>query len=574
MKHRRSVIQTLGLWALKAGTRAAKWTGLHPSQGEYWVNKYFGGEDTTAAGVVITEETALTLTAVQNAIWQISTSASILPLGVYRRLAGGGREPVPLHPAHARLNVTANDDMTATMWRRSLVANALGWGNGYSEIVNSSAGVLQAINHIEAKRVTPTRQDGALQYDVRDQAGVKTAHLMPDQIIHLPGFSFNGITGVSPIRAHAQALGLGMAAQQFAASFFGQGSRPVGALQTDNKLDKPARENLRESYNDTHKGNFHGVLVLEQGLKWQQIGINPVDAQLLELMKLSVTDVARIFNIPPHMLKDLDRATFSNIESQNIQYVVMTLLPWLVALEQELTRKLIRADERDVYYIEHNVNGLLRGDIDSRSRAYEIGLRNGWLNRDEVRAMENWNPIPGGAGKKYLVQLNQTTLEKIGEDPPKQDPPPPPPPAGDDDDGDDNPDGDDDAARFAPVFEDAARRMMARASGSLRKAVAGLANTGDIDRFAAWTADFLRRHRRDVNDILDAPVTSMTGVSGDRRCLLLSGLAARHTDDLGRGIADAAATDDAPTALSILANQWQRNAGAELAREIMTLLTA
>jgi HK97 family phage portal protein len=229
------------------------------------------------------------------------------------------------------------------------------------------------------------------------------------------GLGSNGVTGFSPIAVARQAIGLAIASQEYGARLFKNDTRPGGVLEHPQKLSEPAYKRLRESIENQHQGlsNAHRMMILEEGMKWSQVGINPDEAQFLESRKFSVTEIARMFNLPPHFLRDLERATFSNIEQQAIEFVVYTLRPWVVRFEQRLKIELLSPQDRVTHFIKFNVDGLLRGDIQTRYNAYHVAKQDGWLNADEIRELEDMNPIPNGKGEAYWQPVNMGEVGKI-----------------------------------------------------------------------------------------------------------------------------------------------------------------
>lgn len=366
------------------------------------------------SGVSVTEETALGVPAVYAAIQVLSESIAQLPCKVYRRLPKGGRIPEINHSLYSLLHDLANPEMTAYEWRAVTVAHLAAWGNAYSEIERDAAGRVVALWPLRPDRMTVSRDpvDGALLYRYalangemvtfrRDPRG-----LTPSPIHHVHGFSFDGLVGKSPIAVMRESIGLALAAESFGAAFFGSGASPSMLVKYPGKLPAPAQANLRNSLERMFGGldRAHRVAILEEGLSVEKIGIAPNDAQFLETRKFQVTEIARIYRIPPHLLQDLERATFSNIEHLSIAFVTHTLLPWLVRFEQAYARDLLSVKSFVTHEIRFSVDGLLRGDTASRFAAYAVGRQWGWLSANDVRALENLNPVEGG--DSYMVPLN------------------------------------------------------------------------------------------------------------------------------------------------------------------------
>lgn len=375
------------------------------------LNELFGSSGTDS-GIRVTPETALTYSAVYAAVRCIAEAVSCLPLNLFERLPTGGKAPFRASPLHALLHDEPNPEMTSLQWREAAMAHLLLWGNSYSEIVRDLDGNVVEIWPIDPTIVTPTRtESGELYYDLNRGKSFITAANM----LHIPGLSFDGISGMSPIALARQSIGLSMAVEQFGAGYFGRGARPGGVLTFPGQLSAEARSNLRRSFEELHAGgaNSHRVALLEAGLKWEAIGVPPDDSQFLQSREFQVIEIARWFNIPPNKLKDLSKTSYNSLEQMNISFAVDTLRPWLVRWEQQLNRKVIRHKDRGRLFFEFNVDGILRGDLQSRYQAYSIGRNWGWLSVNEIREKENLNPI-GSDGDVYMQPLN---MQALGTDP-------------------------------------------------------------------------------------------------------------------------------------------------------------
>lgn len=340
----------------------------------------------------------------------LSETIASLPLLLYRRLPTGGKERTTNHELARLLHDQPNPDMSAFELREALVGHLCLWGNAYAEIQRDKRGRIEAIWPLRPDKMRVIRTP---------EIGLVYVYTLPDgtpkpfpgrQIWHIRGMSSNGVTGYSPIDLAAQSIGLYKQTETYGAKFFANDSRPGGVLQTSKALTPEAAERLKEGWDAAHRGSSNAwrVAVLEEGMSWQQVGIPPQNAQFLETRKFQITEIARLFRVPPHMLADLERATFSNIEHQAIEFVTHTIRPWLVRIEQSIMRALIAEDEQDTVFAEHLIDGLLRGDIASRYAAYSTGRQGGWLSVDEIREKENMNPLPDGAGQEYLTPLNMT----------------------------------------------------------------------------------------------------------------------------------------------------------------------
>jgi HK97 family phage portal protein len=368
-----------------------------------------------SAGVHVTERSALQFPAILASVIVLATDVAVLPLNVYRKRPDGGRDAVDDHPINELLSVSPDGETTPFTFRQSLVGHALLWGTGYAEIVRRGRGTPSAIHLLDPDLTRPRRVSGRLQYDLEN--GRSLPH---EDCFRLAGFGLDGLLGLNLVRLIRESIGLGLASQGFAADFFSNGSEPDGVLQTDKTLSGPARERLQQSWEGRHQGygKRRRVALLEEGLKWQGTSTDPEKGQLLETRRFQVNDTPRPWRLPPHKIGDYSNAHLANIEASNLDYLQTALMPWLVAWEQEAYLKLLTpAERRAGLYIEHNVNALMRGDIKSRFEAYALALDLGITNIDEVRAKENYNPLgEERGGRKHLVQLNRTTLDRIGEE--------------------------------------------------------------------------------------------------------------------------------------------------------------
>lgn len=402
----------------------------------------------TPAGQVVTERSSLRLPAMLAAVNVLATDVAVLPLNVYKRRPDGGRDHRSDDAREELLNCNPDgtEEGTAVAFRASWMLHALTYGNGYAEIrrTNGGAGRPVGLHIADPESLKPERVDGRLLYlDRRANRHVPAAN-----ILHLAGLAFDGLTGLNFVRLINEALGVGLAEQSFTADYFANGSEPGGTIEVPQELNPDAANRLRDQWEGRQRGagNRHRIAVLEQGAKFSPSTVNPDKSQLIEARRFQMLEVLRPWRVPPHKAGDFSQSHLANIEASNLDYLTTALMFWLVSIEQQITLKLFsRAERMAGYYVEHNVNALLRGDVKARFDAYAIALDKGWMSRDEIRRRENLNPIgPDAGGAKYLVQLNQTTLERIGEDaaaaaepdnddgtPPPQDPAPPETPAED-----------------------------------------------------------------------------------------------------------------------------------------------
>lgn len=420
------------------------------------------GWGTTAAGVSVTEESSLRSSAVFACVRIISESIASLPLVLYRR-AGRNKERATNHPLYPVLHDLANREMTSLEWRETTFAHVLLWGNAYSEIETDARGVVRGLWPLRPDRMTVQRgPDGALRYRYQLPDGGETT-LPAYRVHHVRGLSPDGIIGYSPILLAArQAVGLALATEEFGARFFSNGARPGLVVKHPGALKDAAYKRLKESWGEDHQGlsNSHRVKILEEGMDIATIGVPPEEAQFLETRKFQVTEIARIYRVPPHMLADLDRATFSNIEHQSLEFVTYTLRPWLVRHEQAISRDLLKAPEREEYMARYVVEGLLRGDTKNRYEAYTAAIVNGWMTRNEVRELEDMNPADGL--DEYLLPLNMGSQDQEAEG--------------------------GEAPRWDALIDDIAARAARREVADLDRQ--GRKHAADPDEWRVWLDDF------------------------------------------------------------------------------------
>ena len=368
------------------------------------------------SGVEVDEESALKISTVYACVKVISETIASLPLNLLKELTNGDTEKAKQHPLYSVLKDVPNSEMSSFTFREMLMTNLLLWGNAYALIKRNKSGEIVELYPLKSKNMVVERDatTNAIKYTYTNNRGM-TKTYNPKQIFHIPAFSFDGIIGVSPITYAREAMGLALATEEFGARFFGNGARPGGVLEHPGVLKDP--EKLRESWNKVYQGtaNSHKVAVLEEGMKYHEIGMSPEDSQFLQTRSFQIAEICRIFRVPPHMVGDLSRSTFSNIEHQSIDFVVHTIRPWLVRWEQAITRALLNEEERTIYYAKFNVDGLMRGDFVTRMNGYAIARQNGWMSANEIRALENMNKIPADqGGDLYLLNGNMITAMNAG----------------------------------------------------------------------------------------------------------------------------------------------------------------
>lgn len=366
------------------------------------------------SGVDVDPATADRLTAVFACLRVITESAAMLPLHLYHRLVKGGKERATDHPVYRVINRRPNPWQTAFEFWEMYLGHLVLRGEAFAQKVYTVGGELQALIPLNPARIVPwIFPDSSFVYRYQPRVG-PSRDFQPDELMRTLAFSRDGVTGRSMIEVCREAVGIGLAAEQFGASFLGKGVAPAGVLRHPGKLQGPARDKLIEQINAQRSGtaNAGKTLVLEEGMDWTQVGMKLTDAQYIEMRRFSVTEMARLFRVPPHKIADLTQSTNNNIEHQGIEWVTDGLMPWLRRLEQTISRDLLLEDEQEGFFAEFLVNALLRGDIQSRYAAYAVARQWGWLNVDEIRERENDNPLPNGEGQQYLVPLNMVPADQ------------------------------------------------------------------------------------------------------------------------------------------------------------------
>jgi HK97 family phage portal protein len=400
------------------------------STGDPKLRELFGGRP-ASSGVSVNEDSALTFSAWWCAVSTIAADVAGLPLFLYKRLQDGDREEFVAHPNHRLVHDAPNPEMTSIVFRETLTAHVLTWGNGFAEIERDGAGRAVALWPLEPYRVAVQRDASrSLTYRVSNE-GKPDSLLSAADMLHIPGLSFDGVTGYSVVAKARESIGLGLATERYGGTLFANGASFGGVISTPT-MTETARERFNAQLQEKYIGaNKVGkLLILEgAGFEFKPTTMPADDAQFLATRQHQTTEVARWFKIPPHKLMELDRATFSNIEHQEQQYLNGTLLPWLERWEQELNRKLIRPLERGIQYFEHSVEGRLRGDAAARGAFYQAMSNVGAITPNEIRRRENLKSL-GPAGEKTYIQVNMQPLDMAGKPqpaprPPAQDDPPP-----------------------------------------------------------------------------------------------------------------------------------------------------
>ena len=380
---------------------------------------FFGG---TTSGKPVNEHTAMQMTAVYSCVRILAEAVAGLPLHLYKYTASGSKEKALSHPLYFLLHDEPNPEMSSFVFRETLMTHLLLWGNAYAQIIRNGKGEVIALYPLMPNRMSVDRDySGALYYtytrysDEAPTMNGMTVTLRPSDVLHIPGLGFDGLVGYSPIAMAKNAIGMAIACEEYGAKFFANGAAPGGVLEHPGTIKDPQK--VRDSWNAAYQGssNSHRVAVLEEGMKYQSIGISPEQAQFLETRKFQINEIARIFRVPPHMVGDLEKSSFSNIEQQSLEFVKYTLDPWVIRWEQAISRALLRPDEKKLYFAKFNVDGLLRGDYVSRMNGYATARQNGWMSANDIRELENLDRIPPElGGDLYLINGNMTKLADAG----------------------------------------------------------------------------------------------------------------------------------------------------------------
>lgn len=377
----------------------------------------------SAAGQAVNERSAMQMSAVYACVRILAESIASLPLHFYQYNDAGGKEKAVNHPLYWLLHDEPNPEMSSFSFRETLMTHLLLWGNAYAQIIRNGRGDVIALFPLMPDRMTVDRDArGRIYYEyTRSDSDANTLGkkssviLSPEDVFHIPGLGFDGLVGYSPIAMAKQAIGMGLACDEYGAAFYQNGAQPGGVLEHPNVVKDPKR--VRESWNAIYQGsrNAHRIAVLEEGMTYKPITISPEQAQFLETRKFQIDEIARIFRVPPHMIGDLEKSSFSNIEQQSLEFVKYTLAPWISRWEQAIQRSLLLMSERTRYFARFNVEGLLRGDYQSRMNGYAVARQNGWMSANDIRELESLDMIPDEqGGNLYLINGNMTKLEDAG----------------------------------------------------------------------------------------------------------------------------------------------------------------
>lgn len=382
-----------------------------------WLVEYLNGGESSYSGESVTVQGSLKVTAVLAGFTVLCEDTSSLPLVVFERMQRG-KDRATDHPYYRLMHDEPNPEMTSMVFRELLMGHLMGWGNFFAQKIWDRRGVVRELWALNPARMSVFRDvQGEKRYLYTLENGTKRA-FTAEEILHIPAFGFDGLVGYSRIALARNAIGLSISAEKYGSKVFNNGARPDVVLKTKKNLTPEAQKNLRESWNEIYSGsgNAGRTAVLEQDMDIQTLGFPPEDAQFLQTRQFQVSEIARIFRIPPHMIGDVEKSTSwgSGIEQQELGYYRHTLRPWLVRIEQQLNKDLFLRAERDTYFFEHIADANLRADTQARFNAYASAITNGWMTRNEVRELENKNPIDGL--DEVLVPLNMGSNDPNNQD--------------------------------------------------------------------------------------------------------------------------------------------------------------
>lgn len=375
----------------------------------------------SSSGAIVTARSAMQMTAVYACVRILAEAVAGLPLHLYRYRDDGGKEKAVDTALYQLLHDEPNPEMSSFTFRETMMAQLLLWGNAYAQIIRNGMGEIIAFYPLMSERMKVDRDEsGRIVYiydKYADEHDKEDGRIVLDSynILHIPGLGYDGIVGYSPIAMVKNAVGMAISCEEFGAKLYANGAMPSGVLTTPGRIADIER--LKKQWADNYSGarNAGKVPILEEGLKYEPISINPKEAQFLETRRFQIGEIARIYRVPPHMVGDLEKASYSSIEQQSMEFVRYTLDPWLCRWEQALHRTVFTPEQKQRYFFKFNVGGLLRGDYQSRMNGYAIARQNGWMNADEIRELEDMDKMPDEqGGKLYLINGNMMQVKDAG----------------------------------------------------------------------------------------------------------------------------------------------------------------
>ena len=382
--------------------------------------RFFFGQ--SSAGTNVNEKSALQMTAVYACVRVLAESIASLPLHLYTKDEHGNRKKAEDHPLFFLLHSEPNPEMCSYAFREAMMTSLLLYGNAYAQILRNGRGEVVGLYPLMANKMTVERDEhGRLFYRYQryneepPTMNGNTVILTAEDVLHIPGLSYDGLVGLSPIAACRNAVGAGLAADEFSSRFYANGASPSGVLMHPGVIKDPER--LRENWSQIYGGarNAGKVAVLEENMRFEPISISPQDSQLLETRRFSVEEICRIFRVPPHLVQDLERATFNNIEQMSLDFVMYSLMPWVCRWEQCMAKSLLSPQEKRHMEIRFNLDGLLRGSYESRMRGYQTAVNTGIFSVNDCRKLENMDLLtPEEGGDIHMVQGAMIPLTMVG----------------------------------------------------------------------------------------------------------------------------------------------------------------
>jgi len=511
----------------------------------------------SSSGVAITEASALTVSAVYAAVRVIAETIAQLEWEVYERQDEANIERYD-HPLRLLLDQEPNAEMTAFSWRIAMMTSFYLHGNMVAEIERNRGGRPVSLWWIHPARVAMKRDSTKrIYYEVTDEHGLNPVRLDPIDVYHVPLMAADGIVGKGLVQRARDSFGLTLGMEQYSGSSFANGARPGGILKHPGKLTTDARRNIRDEWDAMHRGADKAgrIAVLQEGMEFQAMQMSAVDAQLLEQRQFQIAEVARWFNIPPHLLRDLSRATFGNIEHQSIEYKTYTIRPLAVAMQQEAHRKLFSASEKPTYFTELDLDDLSLADLKSRYDAYAVARQNGWMSANEIRDREGMNPIPTDDGDAYLINGNMVPLTTAMQATPTPSvgatsvaQPEPPPAMGD---------------ALRGIFENDLTRLLSKE----RNAAIRAANKPG--EFLGWLDTFYAEHAATLEQAIGPTVRALGLHLG--QSLDAAEVVRRHVEQSRQALLTACevSADKLPESVESVVSRWDARRATEFAREVV-----
>jgi HK97 family phage portal protein len=521
---------------------------------ELWRSWKASGE---LAGVSVTPETAMTFSAVFAAHKILAESTAMLPLFLFKRMERG-KKPATNHPLYGILHDVANPEMDAYLVRETMTAHMASWGRAHAIIDYDENGQIKALWPVPPSLVDVRRdQDKQLVFDVRFTNGQKKTYPFY-KMLYLRSLSPDGVTAFTPIKLARQGIGLALAAEAYGASFFGNGAAPQGVLIHPKTLKQAARDNIIGSWTDAHQGisNANKIALLEEDMKYEKIGIPPEDAQFLQTRQFQVEEIARWYRIPSMMLNMTGaNSTYASVEAYGLQFVIYTLYPWLVRWEKAISMQLLLERERKSLVAEHAMSAILRGDTTSRYAAYGTGRQWGWLSVNDIRELENMNPVDGG--DIYLTPANMNNSADSGKV----------------------------QRAYLPVLTDAIQRVLRREANDIRGAAQRILQKRGAEEFADWLSSFYQEHQdftvrsltpaaQSYAEMLAGPTTGSEIQVEQKVAESLRLFALRHAGQAQEKIKNALSEADPARSIESILDGWDGQYAERAARMEMSRQTA